>query len=278
MKIIALIPETWKIDGGVAFGVIPKSLWGRFFQADEENLINMSNTCLLVDEGDRCWLIDTGFGNKRDEKYYRFKYITQRKSWESILQSHGYHCGDITDILFTHLHDDHCGGAVFRDNSGSLNLQFPNACYHIGREQFDSFVNPNPREAAAYFKDNMELIMKTDRIVWIDEEKPLSEGIRVIIRHGHTKGLIIPFISYENETIVFANDFIPSPAHIPPVWIASVDIDPIKALQEKEIFLNEAYEKNWILFFEHVLGGGAAKIDKDIKGFIGEEIPFENIF
>lgn len=278
MKIVALTPEKWKIDGGVAFGVIPKTLWKKFYHADEDNLIEMSNTCLLIDEGDRKWLIDTGFGNKRDEKYYRFKYIYNCKKWDDVLAECGYKNTDITDILFTHLHDDHCGGSMYRDTENHLQFKFPNARYHIGRAQYESSINPNPREAAAYFKDNISKIIESDKVNWIEEEMPLSENIRIIIRNGHTRGLLIPVIRYGTQTIVYTNDFIPSIAHISPVWIASVDIEPILALREKEIFLVEAVEKHWVLFFGHAPSGAAAKVYKDLKGFAGEELELEKLF
>lgn len=278
MKVIVLTPERWKIDGGVAFGVIPKTMWSKYYSADENNLIEMANHCLLIEDGKRLWLIDAGFGSKREDKYYRFKYIFERNSWDDLLQKHGYSRTDITDVVFTHLHDDHCGGAVYTDDKGELTLSFPNAQYHIGKKQFESACDPNPREAAAYFKDNLELILEKAKINWISDEKAIDDSpFEFKIMNGHTQGLLVPIISIKNKKIVFTNDFIPSAAHISPVWVASVDIEPILALKEKEVFLKEAVKNEWILFFEHApLLNSAVKVSQDIKGYLAIPVSIES--
>lgn len=270
MRFIPIITEAWKIDGGVAFGVIPRSLWSKLYATpDENNLIPMVNRCLLVETSDRLILIDTGFGNKRDEKYYQFKYIIERNPIKQAIIKAGYEPTEVTDVIFTHLHDDHCGGAVTRKPDGSPEIVFPNARHWVSSTQWESAMHPNKREAAAYFADNVSPLAEAGLLKFVDVEGELFTGINVMLRNGHTAGQMLPIIENGSETLVYAADFIPSIAHVAPVWIASVDVLPIVALQEKEIFLRQAADHHWQLFFEHDAANERCSIAENVKGFVG---------
>lgn len=272
MKITTIIPERWKIDGGVAFGVIPRTLWSKIYSPDEQNLIPMVNRCLLVETNDRLVLVETGFGFKRNEKYYQFKYISEQIGLKAAIEAAGYKTEDVTDVVFTHLHDDHCGGAVDRLANGQYKIVCPSAKHHVSRAQYVSARKPNSREAAAYFNENIDPLIEADLLNIIEEEGELFQGFELIIRNGHTSGQMLPKIKTDKGIFVYMSDFIPSLAHVSPVWIASVDIEPILALQEKEAFLREAVDKDYTLIFEHDAINLACKIEENVKGFYGEPV------
>lgn len=270
MKLIPIITEHWKIDGGVAFGVIPRSLWDRFIEADENNLIPMVNRCLLVQTNNKLVLIETGFGNKRDSRYYQFKYITEQTSLEKAIRNAGFEPEEITDVIFTHLHDDHCGGAVNRIADGSHSIVCRNAQHWVSKTQWESAVRPNKREAAAYFADNVAALHEAGLMRFVEKEEVIFPGISVLIRNGHTAGQLLPLLDDGKHKWLYSSDFIPSLNHIAPVWIASVDIEPILALKEKDDFLIWAEQNNIGLIFEHDYHHTACRIIKNLKGFEGE--------
>ncbi len=269
MKLIPVITETWKIDAGVAFGVIPQSIWSRFYKADEHNLIPMVNRCLLVDTGSRLVLIETGFGHKRDAKYYQYKYISERTTLADGIRKAGYEPSAVTDVIFTHLHDDHCGGAVNRSDGGVAEVVCPNATHWVSKKQWESAMNPNKREAAAYFSDNVLPLYEQGLMRFVEAEEEIIPGISVLLRHGHTAGQMLLLIHTPGRKWLYTADFIPSLTHIAPVWVASVDIMPILALEEKESFLYKAVEENTGLIFEHDYFNEAASVVQNIKGFEG---------
>lgn len=269
MKITSFITESWKIDAGVAFGVIPRSIWSRFYAADDNNLIPIVNRCLIVETGNRLVLIDTGFGNKRDEKYYQYKYIVERVSLAEAIRKAGYEPSSVTDVIFTHLHDDHVGGAIHRSETGEPQLVCCNAKYYVSRKQWNSATRPNKREAAAYFTDNFLPLMDKGLLDLISDEQEIAPGIFVLQRDGHTAGQLLPLIQTPARKWLYVADFIPSISHIAPVWIASVDVMPILALEEKEMFLQQAVKENIGLIFEHDFFNVAASVVQNIKGFEG---------
>jgi glyoxylase-like metal-dependent hydrolase (beta-lactamase superfamily II) len=196
-------------------------------------------------------LIDAGFGNKKDEKYYSFKYIQTTHSLEDALNQAGLKVDDITDVIFTHLHDDHCGGASVYDEKGNIVPLFPKADYWVTKSQWNSAMQANAREKGAFFAENLAVLEQTGKLHFVEEEDFKSDEISFQILDGHTKGQLIPFIRYKGKTIVYVADFIPSIAHIPLAYIAAVDINPLAALEEKQRFLTEAVDDDYYLFFEH---------------------------
>ncbi|MEZ5197223.1 MAG: MBL fold metallo-hydrolase [Bacteroidales bacterium] len=251
MKVFPIITENWKMDGGVAFGVVPRTMWQKLAEPDENNLVKITTRCLLVDTGEKRILFDTGMGRKQNEKYYGFRFLFGDDNLEDSLKSRGYELKDITDVVFTHLHDDHVGGAVKIGANGKPELVFKNAMHYCSKDQWEWANFPNKREIGSFFKENFSPIDEAGKLTLIEDEGEFCKGIHLRIMNGHTVGMIIPIIHLEEKSLAFMADFIPSSTHIPLPYIASVDIQPLVALKEKEAFLNEAAENNYTLIFQH---------------------------
>ncbi len=215
MKLTTIEADRWKMDGGVAFGVVPKSLWTKVYPADEFNLIDITTRCLLIQHDAGNILIDTGMGNKRGEKYYKYKYRSGEDGLLPGIAAAGLSPADITDIVFTHLHDDHVGGATQLREDGSVEEVFPNTRYWCSEAQWKWAWNSNKREQAAFFPDNLQALEQSGRLNLVTSAGPWIPHIRFEIFNGHTRGQIVPFIEYYNRTLVFCADFIPSKGHIP---------------------------------------------------------------
>lgn len=270
--------DYWKMDGGVAFGVIPKSLWTKVYQEDTDNLVKITTRCLLIQHNDRNILIDTGMGDKRDEKYYSYKFRFGDSGLIQTLEKAGLSPAGITDILFTHLHDDHVGGATQIDSFGEITGIFENAQYWCSETQWEWSKKSNKREAAAFFRDNLDPLEKSGRLNLIKTEGTWLPGIELRIFNGHTRGLIVPLIKAFGNTIVYAADFIPARAYIPVSYVASVDIEPLLSLKEKEIFLEEAEKNGYILLFEHDYYNEACRLTRTEKGVTaGEALEIKNL-
>ena len=273
MKIYSIIADEWKGDGGTCFGVVPKSIWSKLYPCDENNLLQLLTRSLLIIDGDRKILIDPGMGRKRIEKFYQYKYITGNWDVSIEIRKLGFKPEEITDIIFTHLHDDHVGGATFIDKKdNSIKLTFPNATYWSSKIQWDWAINPNKREVASYYKDNLEPLRESGNLKLITEtEFQISENISVKTANGHTRGLIIPYIVYEGKTLVYTSDFIPSASHIPLPYIASYDVEPLLVLEEKEAFLEEAVANNYYLVFVHDAMHEGCRVKLTEKGIVAGE-------
>jgi len=267
MKITPVIAENWKSDGGAAFGVVPKSIWGKLYPADENNLQKVTSRCLVVEDEGRVILFDTGMGNKQSEKFFQFRYRFGNENLLTNLARAGYTPEDITDVVFTHLHYDHCGGASVWGKDGKPVRVFPNATYHVSRAQAEWALHPNKREAASYLPENLEPIFHGGKLNFIEKEGPFSPAVYFRLFYGHTAGQIVPFMFLKDRTVVFVADFIPSAAHIPLVYIPAYDIQPLVTLREKEAFLEEAVADEFILVFQHDYYTEASMVEKNDKGF-----------
>lgn len=267
MKLFSITPENFKMDGGACFGVVPKSIWSKHVKSDEKNMVNLSSRCLLADTGDRRILIDTGLGNKQSEKYYSYFHPFDRIGLAKAIENAGYRTDDITDVILTHLHFDHVGGAVKLDDDGSTPVAvFPNATYYCSKAQWDTANHPNPREKASYFPENFKPLYEEGRLEFIHENTSFCKGIDLEIKHGHTRGQIIPVFDYKDKKLVFMADFISSVFNIPLAYVPSYDIDPVKSMEEKEEFLNRAVKENYILFFEHDYDNECCSLESTSKG------------
>ena len=251
MKLIKIEAGTFHVDGGAAFGVVPKKVWQKRYPCDKDNFCTLHMRCLLVDTGDRRILIDAGTGDKQLKylAYYGFKGVID---FESELGNSGYQCSDITDVIFTHLHFDHCGGATrFGADGKSVELVFPNATHWVSQTQWDNFMHPNVRESDSYFAENMIPISTAGKLKLVTENQLVCPELEIRIFNGHTVGQLVSYIHLGTKTLVYVGDVIPLAANVPLSWISSYDVFPLTAMEEKKVLLDEAADKEQILFFEH---------------------------
>jgi glyoxylase-like metal-dependent hydrolase (beta-lactamase superfamily II) len=252
MKLALFNISNFKIDGGAMFGVVPKVLWSRVYSSDPDNLIVLTLRSLVVETGGHVILVDSGWGDKQDEKFFRHVHLHGGEGLIGGLASCGYKPEDITDVVLTHLHADHCGGVVKKSAAGTgYELVFPNAVCHVSRDQWEWAVKNNPREADSFLEENIIPISDSGRLNLVDDEGELFPGFSVKMCYGHTPGLMIPIIKYNGKTLVYTGDLIPTVAHIPLIWNMSYDIESLKTISEKESLLKEALEGDYILVFQH---------------------------
>jgi len=252
MKLHTIDTGFFKLDGGAMFGVVPKTIWNKSNPADENNLCTWAMRCLLLEDGNRLILIDTGIGNKQDAKFFSYYYLHGDASLNSSLAKLGFSADDITDVFLTHLHFDHVGGAVKRDEE-RLIPTFRNATYWSNKQHWDWAVNPNDREKASFLKENILPIQESGQLKFIDAQDNVHfmDGFDVRFVYGHTDAMMLPLISYKGKKLLYMADLLPSVGHLPLPYVMAYDMFPLTTLNEKKIFLSEALEKEYILYFEH---------------------------
>lgn len=253
MELFIINAEDYKIDGGACFGVVPKTIWSKLYKSDDNNLIPISIRCLLIKTENKLILFDAGIGNKQEGKFLEHQNIF---SEPDILKKSFDRCGfsfdNVTDIIFTHLHHDHIGGAVnYNSNKTGFEMVFKNADYWCSTRQWKWAMNSNKREIASYPMENLLPIKECGKLRLIDEPTVFPGNIELRFYNGHTDGQIIPFLKYKGKTIVFMADFIPSMGNIPLPYVPSFDTRPLLSMEEKECFLNEAADNDYILLFQH---------------------------
>jgi glyoxylase-like metal-dependent hydrolase (beta-lactamase superfamily II) len=252
MNIHTIDTGFFKLDGGAMFGVVPKTIWNKTNPADENNLCTWAMRCLLIEDNNQLILIDTGIGNKQDARFFSHYYLHGEASLDSSLSKIGFHPDDITDVFLTHLHFDHVGGAVER-NGETLISAFKNATYWSNKQHWDWAVYPNDREKASFLKENILPIQESGQLKFIDTEDggQFTKDFNVRFVSGHTEAMMLPLISYKGKKILYMADLLPSVGHLPIPYIMAYDMFPLKTLYEKKLFLNEALENEYILYFEH---------------------------
>lgn len=267
MKVHIIHSGNFKLDGGAMFGVVPKSIWNKLNPSDDNNMCNWAMRCLLIETENQRILIDTGIGNKQSDKFYSHYSLNGDYSLTKSLNEAGFTPEDITDVLLTHLHFDHCGGAILRNDDQSLSLAFPNANYHLTESHWKHANNPNPREKASFLIENFELIGTSGKLNFVNDGDILANCIEVKVFDGHTLGMIAPLIHLENgRKILYAADLYPSAAHIPANYVMSYDIQPLVTMNER-MKLNElAYNEQIIFFYEHDVAVEASLVGKNEKG------------
>ncbi len=267
MKISVVHSGNFKLDGGAMFGVVPKTIWNKLNPSDDNNLCNWAMRCLLVEVGQRKILIDAGIGNKQSEKFFSHYLLNGDYSLNSSLQSLGVDSSEITDVLLTHLHFDHCGGVVEKGENDQLRLAFPNAVHHLTESHWKHANNPNPREKASFLKENFELIHQSGKLNFVNEGDFLADVIEIKVFNGHTIGMIAPVIhTSEGRKIMYCADLYPSAAHIPANYVMSYDIQPLVTMKERSEVNEWAFENNVLFFYEHDLNVEASTIGKNEKG------------
>lgn len=267
MKLYSVNAGHFKLDGGAMFGVVPKSIWNRINPADSNNMCSWALRCLLVEDGNRLILIDNGMGNKQDEKFFGYYYLHGEDTLEKSLKNIGFGFDDITDVVLTHLHFDHCGGSIKHNaNHTKLETVFKNATYYSNEKHWEWATHPNVREKASFLKENILPIKESGQLKFIDKDHELIPGFKFKEVNGHTEAMMLPVINYKNTTVAYMADLVPSAGHIPLPYVMAYDMRPLETLKEKEIILNEAAEKNWTLFFEHDPAIECASLEKTEKG------------
>ena len=267
MKINIIDTGYFKLDGGAMFGVVPKTLWNKHNPADDKNLCSWAMRCLLIEDGDKLILIDTGLGDKQDDKFFGFYDLHGDATLISSIQKKGYNITDITDVILTHLHFDHVGGAVKYNSDRSMLIPtFPNAIYWSNEQHWQWATNPNPREKASFLKENILPLKESGQLKFIERGISPFSNIDFIHVDGHTEQMMLPVISYNDQKVIYVADLIPSSFHIPLPWIMSYDVRPLLTMQEKENILQKSVEEKYVLLFEHDPVYEAAVVEKTEKG------------
>jgi glyoxylase-like metal-dependent hydrolase (beta-lactamase superfamily II) len=257
----------FKLDGGAMFGVVPKVLWSKHIAADENNLCNWAARCLLVDEGNRLILIDTGLGDKQSEKFFGYYFRSGEATLYSSILKAGFHPSDVTDVILTHLHFDHVGGAVRRDDD-RLVLSFPNAQYWSNSDQWQWANHPNPREKASFLPENILPIQESGHLKFIEKGQSPFKHISFLHVNGHTEQMLLPLIDMNGKKFLFAADLFPSSVHIPIAWVMAYDVRPLLSMEEKKEVLDQVVEEDITLIFEHDATWEAATVKRGERGII----------
>ena len=270
MKLYSINAGYFKLDGGAMFGVVPKSMWNKLNPADENNMCSWALRCLLIEDEGKLILIDNGMGDKQDAKFFGHYYLHGDDTLDKSLAKHGFTKDDITDVFLTHLHFDHCGGSIVKDGD-KLVPAFKNATYWSNKKHWNWATHPNDREKASFLKENILPIEASGQLKFLDVSRessdvsgatihsslltthhsPLTPHLSFFTVHGHTDAMMLPKINYHGKTIVYMADLLPSVGHIPLPYVMGYDMFPLTTLNEKKMFLTEALENNYTLFFEH---------------------------
>jgi glyoxylase-like metal-dependent hydrolase (beta-lactamase superfamily II) len=257
MQLYPINSGNFKLDGGAMFGVVPKSLWQRTNPADSNNMIDIAARCLLIEDGNRLILIDTGMGNKQSDKFYGYYFLWGNDSIDKSLASYGFHRDDITDVFMTHLHFDHCGGSIQwnKDRTG-YEPAFKNAQFWSNADHWKWATQPNRREVASFLKENILPMEESGQLKFTSVpqdyiQKNSELGFDIFYANGHTDKQMIPMINYKGITICFMADLLPTVGHLPLPFVMGYDTRPLLTLDEKELFLNLAADNNYYLFLEH---------------------------
>ncbi len=278
MNLYSIPTGLFKLDGGAMFGVIPKSMWQKMNPADENNLCTWTMRCLLVEHDDRLILIDTGLGDKQSEKFFSYVQPHGDDSLKGSIEGHGFSMDDVTDVILTHFHFDHVGGAVSKSKDGNLYPTFKNAVYWSHSAHWKWAMEPNMREKASFLKENFVPLKENDQVQFIDKSNFGMDEIDFFVSNGHTEAQIIPIIQHKDSAVVYCADLIPSSWHVPPHYIMAYDIHPLDKISEKATMLEQAYKNNWTLFFEHDPLTECCNLVKTEKGIrVGEGFPLTNL-
>jgi glyoxylase-like metal-dependent hydrolase (beta-lactamase superfamily II) len=284
MKIYPIETGLFKLDGGAMFGVVPKTLWQKTNPADDNNMCKWSMRCLLIEDGNRLILIDTGIGDKQSEKFFSHYHLMETKTLEQSLNKLGFGLDQITDVFLSHLHFDHCGGAIQWNNDRTkLAPVFKNAIYWSTENHWKWATEPNPREKASFLAENILPLQESGQLQFVNREgnytKNVFNNFDVLFVDGHTESMMVPHIHYKEKTLVFMADLLPSVGHIPLPYVMGYDTRPLLTMDEKKLFLDTAAEKELVLFLEHDSVNECCTVEATEKGVrLKESFTFNTIF
>jgi glyoxylase-like metal-dependent hydrolase (beta-lactamase superfamily II) len=271
MQLHTINTGLFKLDGGAMFGVVPKAIWHKLNPADENNMCTWAMRCLLIETSDKLILIDTGIGNKQSDKFFSYYYLHGEDTLQKSLHQKGFSAHDVTDVILTHLHFDHCGGAVEK-NGDLLHPAFKNATYWSTEKHWQWAINPNDREKASFLKENFLPLHQSGQLQFIEQHASPINELSFYISNGHTESMIVPVIQYKSHTIAYMADLIPSAAHIPIPYVMGYDVRPLDTMQEKNEFLQQAVAENYLLYFEHDPSIACVSIQETEKGIRQKEV------
>ncbi len=278
MKLYPIEAGNFKLDGGAMFGVVPKTIWNKTNPADENNLIDIAARCLLIEDGNRLILIDTGMGNKQSDKFFGYYSLWGSHSLDGSLAKYGFHRNDVTDVFMTHLHFDHCGGSVNwnKDKTG-YEVAFKNAKFWTNDNHWEWATKPNLREKASFLSENILPMQESGQLNFI--KRPEGDfghsndlGFGIFYVDGHTEKMMIPHIQYQDKTIVFCADLIPTAGHLPLPYVMGYDTRPLLTMPEKAKFLQAAAENNYFLWLEHDAHNQIITVENTEKGIRLKEV------
>jgi glyoxylase-like metal-dependent hydrolase (beta-lactamase superfamily II) len=255
MKLHTIETGFFKLDGGAMFGVVPKTIWQKTNPSDENNMCTWAMRCLLIENGDKLILVDTGIGNKQSEKFFSHYYLHGDATLDKSLSALGFHRNDITDVFLTHLHFDHCGGSIeYNSSKDGFRPAFANAKFWSNRRHWEWATKPNAREKASFLSENILPIEESGQLHFIERSgdySPTPLGFDVLFVDGHTDSMMIPHIPYKGKTVCYVADLLPSTGHIPLAYVMGYDTRPLITLEEKGRFLQNAADNEYVLMFEH---------------------------
>ncbi|MDZ4668742.1 MAG: MBL fold metallo-hydrolase [bacterium] len=267
MNLFTIETGHFKLDGGAMFGVVPKSIWNKANPADENNMISLAMRCLLVQDGDRLMLIDNGMGNKQDAKFFGYYFLHGNHNLDASLAKHGFSRNDITDMVLTHLHFDHCGGSIqYNADKSKLETAFPNATYWVAEDHWNEAMMPNSREKASFLKDNIMPIQESGQLQLLKAGQQFHADIDLLFSKGHTQSMMHPLVPYNGSKLIYLADVIPTQAHLPIPYVMGYDVRPLDTMKEKSDILTMAAENNWVLYFEHDPIHEACTVEQTEKG------------
>lgn len=284
MKIHSINTGNFKLDGGAMFGVVPKSIWNKTNPADSNNMCDWSMRSLIIEQDKRLILIDTGIGDKQDDKFFSHFYLSETDLFEDKLNKLGYTKSDFTDVFLTHLHFDHCGGAIqWNANRTGYEPAFKNAIYWSNEDHWNWAIAPNPREKASFLKENILPIEASGQLKFIHRSNSgstnFTNDIEILFVDGHTESMMLPKIHYKGKTLVFMADLLPSVGHLPLPYIMGYDTRPLITMNEKSLFLEEALKNDYILFYEHDSVNECCTLKQTDRGIrVDQTFGFEEFF
>jgi glyoxylase-like metal-dependent hydrolase (beta-lactamase superfamily II) len=279
MKLSVINSGHFKLDGGAMFGVVPKSMWHPLYPADENNMCSWAMRCMLIEEGNRLILIDTGMGNKQNDKFFSHYFMHGDDSLDKSLKAAGYHRDEITDVFLTHLHFDHCGGVIeWNDEKSAYRPAFKNANVWSNEAHWKWATEPNAREKASFLKENILPIQESGQLRFAETDR-FSDQIEIIRVHGHTESMMLPLVQIGDKKLLYMADLLASPVHVPVAWVMAYDTRPLLTLDEKANILKRAADEEWVLFFEHDKSVECATLHHTEKGIrVKETFPLSALF